>query len=91
VPALEEPGAALLYLVGGDENLRNCLREADILEVPFRDLLDALRRIFLLRQASHAVYPVPHWEGEDLPALGFVEIDQLLGTVLGPAILSRLG
>jgi hypothetical protein len=91
VPALEEPGAAPLYLVGGDQDLLIRLREADIAEVLKRDLLDARRGIFLLRQAPPAVYPVPHRAVEDLPALGFVELDQLLGTVLRPAVLSRLG
>jgi hypothetical protein len=67
------------------------LREADIAEVFACDRLDARRGVLLLCQATCAVYPVPHRAVEDLPTLGFVEIDQLLGTVLRPAVLSRLG
>src|SRR5918997_1390671 len=91
MPALEEPGGAALYLVGGDQDLRKLIREVDIIEVPVRYLLNSLCGILLLRHTPRAMYAVPHRYGEDLPALGFVELDQRLGTVLGLAVLSRLG
>src|SRR5829696_4501077 len=91
VPALEEPGDAALYLIGADGDLRERLRKAAIFEVLARDVFDALRGVLLLRQVPHGVYAVPHRAVEDLPTLGFVELDQPLGAVLGLAVSPRLG